>query len=112
MSAAGCEISQLHAAGSALTPRRAAGHRRCMLDPTATARRLPRLAVRAATLVSCGITALTVAAAPASADVGATRYAEGLHISTGALIDPAGRAWVADHNAGFCRVSTPSDAGA
>src|SRR4051812_11437806 len=111
MFAAGCEISQLDPAGSALPPERAAGHRRCMLDATATARRLPRLALRAVTVLSCALTALAVTATAASASVGATRYAEGLHLSTGALVDPAGRAWVADHNAGFCRVSSPTDAG-
>jgi hypothetical protein len=29
----------------------------------------------------------------------------GLHISTGALIDPVGRTWVSDHNGGFCRMT-------
>jgi hypothetical protein len=40
---------------------------------------------------------------------GPSPYANGLHISTGALADPLGRTWVADHNAGFCRVTVPVD---
>jgi hypothetical protein len=43
--------------------------------------------------------------------VGATRIVEGLHLSTGALVDPAGRVWVADHNAGFCRTTVPGPTG-
>jgi streptogramin lyase len=39
---------------------------------------------------------------------GSTLYANGLHISTGSIVDPDGRVWVADHNAGFCRVLDPS----
>lgn len=39
-------------------------------------------------------------------------YADSLHLSTGVMEDPAGRVWVADHNAGFCRVSDPTVEGA
>ena len=35
-------------------------------------------------------------------------YGEGLHVSTGAMEDPAGRIWVTDHNAGFCRMTDPT----
>ena len=35
--------------------------------------------------------------------------ADGMHISTGAIIAPDGTTWVSDHNAGFCRVSAPTD---
>ncbi len=51
-------------------------------------------------------------AAPDAHAAGAALYTKGLHISTGALVDPAGRTWVSDHNAGFCRVSEPDDDGA
>ena len=40
------------------------------------------------------------------------RLADGLHISTGALQAPDGSIWVADHNAGLCRVSKPTFDGA
>ena len=43
---------------------------------------------------------------------GSTLYTGGLHISTGALVDPNGRTWVADHNGGFCRVTEPGEDGA
>ena len=33
----------------------------------------------------------------------------GLHISTGALVDPVGRTWVSDHNGGFCRMTEATD---
>ena len=42
---------------------------------------------------------------------GSTLYAAGLHLSTGAIVDPAGRVWIADHNAGFCRVTAVTDEG-
>lgn len=42
---------------------------------------------------------------------GSTLVGNGLHISTGALVDPNGRTWVADHNAGFCRVAKSTDDG-
>jgi hypothetical protein len=35
-------------------------------------------------------------------------YGKGLHVPTGAMEDPAGRLWVSDHNAGFCRWSDPT----
>ena len=41
---------------------------------------------------------------------GPSLFAEGLHISTGAIVDPNDRVWVADHNAGFCRIK-PSNVG-
>ncbi|MEA2270492.1 MAG: hypothetical protein QOC64_3102, partial [Solirubrobacteraceae bacterium] len=36
-------------------------------------------------------------------------FAEGLHIASGAIEDPAGRMWVTDHNAGFCRITAPAE---
>jgi hypothetical protein len=45
---------------------------------------------------------------PTSASI----YGEGLHVSTGAMEDPAGRIWVTDHNAGFCRMTDPTIDGA
>ena len=42
---------------------------------------------------------------------GPSLYADGLHISTGAVTDPAHRVWVSDHNAGFCRVTEPTSTG-
>jgi hypothetical protein len=42
---------------------------------------------------------------------GSSLYAAGLHISTGALVDPDGRTWIADHNGGFCRVIVPDENG-
>ncbi len=52
----------------------------------------------AALVVALGIASSAFAA-------GASVYANGVHISTGALVDPDGRVWVSDHNAGFCRVT-------
>ena len=40
---------------------------------------------------------------------GPSLYGEGLHIPTGALVDPVGRTWVADHNGGFCRMTDPTE---
>ena len=42
---------------------------------------------------------------------GSSLFADGLHISTGALVDPDGRTWITDHNAGFCRVIDPTEDG-
>jgi hypothetical protein len=42
----------------------------------------------------------------------ASLYGDGLHVSTGALEDPAGRVWVTDHNGGFCRMTDPTIDGA
>ncbi|HSP75109.1 MAG TPA: FG-GAP-like repeat-containing protein [Cryobacterium sp.] len=44
----------------------------------------------------------------ATADQTRTVLATGLSQSTGSLVDPAGRVWVSDRVAGFCRVSQPS----
>ena len=38
---------------------------------------------------------------------GSSRYADGLHISAGSIVDPVGQVWVSDHNAGFCRATDP-----
>jgi hypothetical protein len=65
-------------------------------------------------------TRFTVGTAPVDTDTDPTPYAEmthpnsasvygkGLHIATGAMEDPAGRVWVTDHNAGFCRMTDPT----
>ncbi|HEY3189983.1 MAG TPA: hypothetical protein VGJ70_21005, partial [Solirubrobacteraceae bacterium] len=47
----------------------------------------------------------------ASAVVGTSVYATGLHINTGSIVAPDGRIWVSDHNAGFCRVVDATAAG-
>ena len=44
----------------------------------------------------------------ATADQTRAVLATGLSQSTGALVDPAGRVWVSDRIAGFCRVSQPA----
>ena len=49
---------------------------------------------------------------PLTAPDSVVRLADGLHISTGALQAPDGSIWVADHNAGLCRVSKPTFDGA
>jgi hypothetical protein len=59
---------------------------------------------RAVPLVLGLACALALASAPRAAAAGPSLFAEGLHISTGAIVDPDGRVWVADHNAGFCRI--------
>ena len=58
------------------------------------------------------LAALLAPVASANADAGGTLVGRGLHISTGSLVDPSGRTWVADHNAGFCRMSEPSETSA
>src|SRR5215213_4529397 len=59
-----------------------------------------------------GATLALAAAAPDAQAAGASIYATGLHVSAGALVVPAGGTWVSDHNAGFCRVSEPTEDGA
>jgi hypothetical protein len=64
-------------------------------------------------LLALGVTlalALSLAFAQRAGAAGPSLFAEGLHISTGAIVDPNDRVWVADHNAGFCRIK-PSSAG-
>ncbi len=71
----------------------------------ATARQGIRLA-----LVALGLTlALSLAFAQRADAAGPSLFAEGLHVSTGAIVDPDDRVWVADHNAGFCRIKPPLD---
>jgi hypothetical protein len=78
-----------------------------MLFPSRAKRALPR------SFVTLGLAVAALGAGAASANAaGSSLYAEGLHISTGALVDPNGRTWVADHNAGFCRVTDPTEDGA
>jgi hypothetical protein len=70
----------------------------------------PRLISRLLTGVGFAV-ALVALWAPNASAASSSLYAEGLHISTGAIEDPNGRTWVADHNAGFCRVTEPTDDG-
>ena len=71
--------------------------------PGSASTRLPSVA---GALLAAVVLLLTVAQAATAA--GPAPFAGGLHISTGPIVDPAGRTWVADHNAGFCRVSDPA----
>ena len=57
-------------------------------------------------------TPVTVNTAPLARPESWARYADGLHIATGALEAPDGSVWVTDHNAGLCRVSAPTLNGA
>ena len=74
-----------------------------------TDRALPRIGTTLGTAFA--LLALTGAPAYAAGTVGASLTGEGLHISAGALVDPDGRTWVADHNGGFCRMTEATDAG-
>ena len=74
-----------------------------------TDRALPRIGTTLGTAFA--VLALTGAPAHAAGTVGASLTGEGLHISAGALVDPNGRTWVADHNGGFCRMTEATDAG-
>ena len=51
--------------------------------------------------------ALSLAFVQRADAAGPSLFAEGLHISTGAIVDPNNHVWVADHNAGFCRIKPP-----
>jgi hypothetical protein len=75
-----------------------------------SSRRLAAALVGAVALTAVAL--LTLAAGSASAATKpAAIYTEGLHFSTGTLVDPAGRQWVSDHNAGFCRLTPPTPEG-
>ncbi|MDX6724237.1 MAG: hypothetical protein QOD73_2641 [Solirubrobacteraceae bacterium] len=52
--------------------------------------------------------AFALAAAQSARAAGPSLFANGLHIASGAIEDPAGRMWVTDHNAGFCRLTDPA----
>ncbi|HEX2160423.1 MAG TPA: Ig-like domain repeat protein [Thermoleophilaceae bacterium] len=53
---------------------------------------------------------LLALAAPAAAQAATpSQVGAGLHIASGALVDPAGRTWVSDHNGGFCRMTEATD---
>jgi hypothetical protein len=75
-----------------------------------------RVVERALTPMRAGV-ALTIAglafvaalgSAPSAHAAGPALHANGLHIASGAIVDPAGRIWVTDHNAGFCRLTKPA----
>jgi hypothetical protein len=74
---------------------------------------LPRVFTRGALakgLAIAGFAVMLVATLAQSARAaGPSLIGGGLHISTGALVDPVGRTWVSDHNGGFCRMTEPSD---
>ena len=70
-----------------------------MLQPR-TSRAVPRIG----TAFGTALALLALSGEPASA-AGSSLYGEGLHVSAGALVDPDGRTWVADHNGGFCRMT-------
>ena len=72
--------------------------------------RAPRFGARALRpLTAAGLSvAFLLTAASSAPAAGSSVYAHGLHISTGALVDPDGRTWISDHNAGLCRVTDPS----
>ena len=65
--------------------------------------------IRAAA-VGAALTLFAVSGDAAHA-AGASRTVEGLHVSAGGLVDPAGRIWVSDHNGGFCRTTPATDDG-
>src|SRR3954468_24517269 len=71
---------------------------------------LPHLQ-RALTLATCCVVFLLAAVSSAFGAVGTSLYANGLHISTGSIVDPLGRIWVSDHNSGLCRIIDPTPAG-
>ena len=52
---------------------------------------------------------LAMALAQTARAAGPSLTGGGLHISTGALVDPVGRTWVSDHNGGFCRMTEATD---
>jgi hypothetical protein len=81
------------------------------MQGTAT-RAAARGPARAVLLVLGLALALGLGFAQRAAAAGPSLFAEGLHISTGAIVDPEGRVWVADHNAGFCRIKPSTTSGA
>ncbi|HWT23796.1 MAG TPA: Ig-like domain-containing protein, partial [Solirubrobacteraceae bacterium] len=66
--------------------------------------RAPRALPRIGSALGAALTIFALSGEPANA-ADSSRIGEGLHISAGALVDPDNRTWVADHNAGFCRMS-------
>ena len=74
--------------------------------PHSNSRTLPRMGVA----FGAALTLLAATGDPARA-AGSTLVGEGLHIASGALVDPNGRTWVADHNGGFCRMTPAGDDG-
>src|SRR5687767_4360212 len=74
-----------------------------MMQPR-TSRAVPRIG----TAFGTALALLALSGEPASA-AGSSLYGEGLHIAAGALVDPDGRTWVADHNGGFCRMTRPGE---
>ncbi|HEX2104143.1 MAG TPA: hypothetical protein VHF51_10865, partial [Solirubrobacteraceae bacterium] len=66
-----------------------------------------RRAVIAVCALGAAVALALLLAAPSRA-AGPSPFATGLHIGSGAIEDPAGRMWVTDHNAGFCRITAPA----
>ena len=73
-----------------------------------TALRAPRALSRAFLAFGAALLLLAIDVGTARAQ-GGSLTASGLHLSTGTLVDPNGRTWISDHNAGFCRVTEPTD---
>jgi hypothetical protein len=73
--------------------------------------RTPRALPRIGSALGTAFALLALSGAPAQAATGSSLTGEGLHISAGALVDPAKRTWVADHNGGFCRMTPATDDG-
>jgi hypothetical protein len=74
--------------------------------------RAPARRTVGAVLAAFGLAVVpALASADGAAAAGPSLVAEGLHISTGAIVDPTDRIWVADHNAGFCRIKPSTDGG-
>jgi hypothetical protein len=72
-----------------------------------SSRRLAAALLGAVALIAAAL--LTLAAGSASAATKpAAFYTEGLHFATGTIVDPVGRQWISDHNAGFCRLTPPT----
>ncbi|MEA2249039.1 MAG: hypothetical protein QOH46_3568 [Solirubrobacteraceae bacterium] len=67
----------------------------------------PLRVVMALAIAGLGV-AFALAAAPSARAAGPALFANGLHIASGAIEDPAGRMWVTDHNSGFCRLTNPA----
>lgn len=71
------------------------------MDPQTRTKRLLHLFI--------AVAAAALAAPVAAGAATPSQYGGGLHIATGSIVDPNGRVWVADHNAGFCRMTEPTE---
>src|SRR5215210_3691640 len=87
-------------------PQRPTPVRRAQMSPITHRAAAPRLAAAGGGALAALVLALSGAQAALAA--GPAPFAGGLHVATGSIVDPTGRTWVSDHNAGFCRVSDPA----